>query len=611
MPVWEPPSPRTKTSPVYIPRPGWKPLLLAATLLGAFGVFYFTRPGNAPVRPKPSPAAVAHALQYELLTDINPSNWSTLGWSPDKHTVVDVISTSSSSGVQLASHAEFWDMLSSRKLHGVDDLPDAGLLWPPDGGPIAAGSHEATINLVEPSTGSIVRTLTIPAPVEMPAMSFRNSRFAVRRMGNFLVGWSSGGHHLVSMASLVADDSLSTDTNADTTKVESVSYATVQVWDTASGNLLRNFVVADDPMSTSIVQVRLSPDGRLLAVVSYETNQDMGVPSIAVHLWDVEKGSSIVSPPSMQTSGSVPGFVPSSQDVGYIEWSQSGDLLAVANGSSIGLLEPGKAQYSRMLVGAPFSTIVPLSTASTTAHPTILPATDTAMPRTTPSATTTAIYPILPVPPLPPTSVGSSQPTGPLGLPMIPMPISTAGLMPGSGAIIGSGPVGFMQPSSPFSNVPLIGQLVPQGPLIPAPTPTLNLTQPGTVQIISWSPKGDLLASYDGRAVWVWDVAKGTVRSIIDLGPSNQPGNYVSFRPSRQSGPVAWSLDGTLLATLSSDGWSGPPAVHLWDPATGAEVRELGRGAMQIEWSPYADVLAITYPGRTELWGVRSSLEEK
>lgn len=592
MPVWEPTARKERGRQVAYSRRRRGPvLLLAAVLLGAFGVFYFTRQGNAPVRAKPSPAAVAHASQYQLLTnmDADPASW--MAWSPDKHTVAALNASNSPRGASAAGMstptlpaAEFYDLLSSRTVLGSDGIAGWGLLWSPGGSVVASSPYTATISLLDPATGRITHRLTVPPPAELPPTSSRGRPFSRLSIQGLPVGWISDGRYLVSLASLAADDTLPSERLTPGVVSDYVAYATVQVWDAVSGDLVRNFVVADKARIMNIGQVRLSPDGATLALVSTDSGNGKAVPSISVSLWDTASGRQLAGPPIQLLSATPGGPVTS-----YIEWSPDSRTLAVANGPAVGLLERGKTQYSRTLGGQPGAPVPNTATPAMSAP--LIFATATAM-----------RYP----PPPMPVSTG-----GPGALPPIPLPVSTAGFMPGSGAIIGSGPAGFMQPSSPFSNVPLIGQLVPQGPPVPAPTPTLDPAQPGSVQIISWSPTGDLLASYDGRAVRVWDVAKGTVRSIIDLGTSNRQGNYASFRPGRQNGPLAWSLDGTMLATLNSDGWSGPPAVHLWDPATGAEVRELGRGAMQIEWSPYADVLAIRYPGRTELWGVRSSLEGK
>lgn len=569
----EPPAYIPVHEPVSLRARKWLLLLAALLVVGAASVF-FTQQRTTVKRAAPSASAVAHAARYDLLTSLRLASWSTLGWSPDRQTVAG-LSVPVALGAP-TGRLQLWNMLTSRTVSEVASLSDIGVLWSPDGGTLASTSYTATINLVDTTSGKLARTLTVPVPAEMPAKSPRNRPFVRVSTSSFLVGWAAGGRYLVSMASTGADDLLPSDTGVGAASF--VSYVTVQVWEVAGGKLARNFVVADDPSATRIVQVRLSPTGKTLAIASYDISKSTGGHSANVRLWDVESGHSLTGPPPMQVAGSMPGApVPL-----YIEWSPDSRTLAVANGPAIRLLEPGKTQYSRILAGSATPTAVPFSAAST------------AVP------TNPALAPV-------PVSTGVAV--------SFPLPISTAGLMPGAGPIISSGPIAPpAQPGPQFPVLPNIFPMPPQGPPLPVPTPTLDPADFGSVQILAWSPAGDLLASYDGRSVRLWDVAGAAVRSIIDLGQNGSTGNFAFNQAGGRYGPIAWSPDGGLLATLNGDGWSGPPSVHLWDPATGVEVRQLGRGAMQIEWSAYADVLAVSYagnPGKLELWGVRNSITSK
>lgn len=566
----EPPAYIPVHEPISLRARKWL-LLLAGLLIASVAGVFFTQRTSVP-HATPSASAVAHAARYDLLTSLRIASWSTLGWSPDRHTVAGL----GASGTLGASpgRLQLWNMLTSRIVSEIASPPDSGLLWSPDGGTLASTSYTATINLINTASGKLARRLTVPVPAEMPAKSPRNRPFTQVSTRSFLVGWAVGGRYLVSMASTGADDFVPSDAGVGAASF--VSYVSVQVWEVAGGKLARNFVVADDPNATRIVQVRLSPTGKTLAIASYDISKNTGIRSANVRLWEVESGLSLAGPQPMQVAGSMPE-APARL---YIEWSPDGRTLAVANGPTIRLLEPGKTQYSRILAGS-----------------------------ATPTAATSTVAAVPANPTRPPMPVSTAFPI------LLPLPIGTAGLMPGAGPIIGSGPSAPpAQPGPPFPSLPNIFPMPPQGPPLPAPTPTLDPANFGPVQILAWSPAGDLLASYDGRSVRLWDVAGGAVRSIIDLGQSRSMDNFASNGASGQTGPIAWSPDGGLLVTLNGDGWSGPPSVHLWDPATGVEVRQLGRDAMRIEWSPYADVLAVSYagnPGKIELWGVRESVTGK
>jgi WD40 repeat protein len=121
---------------------------------------------------------------------------------------------------------------------------------------------------------------------------------------------------------------------------------------------------------------------------------------------------------------------------------------------------------------------------------------------------------------------------------------------------------------------------------------------------LALSPEGKMLAlglwsggGNEPSQTFLWDVADG--KQIAEL-----PGDAAA-------GPMAFSPDGSLLATVCGDG-----AVRLWDTANGKEVRSLGgekdRVSLALVFSPDGRTLAVAgyghddKPGSVRLWELAS-----
>jgi WD40 repeat protein len=119
---------------------------------------------------------------------------------------------------------------------------------------------------------------------------------------------------------------------------------------------------------------------------------------------------------------------------------------------------------------------------------------------------------------------------------------------------------------------------------------------------VAFSPDGWLLASLSSKAVKLWDAATGAeVRTLGRVGGLNRYG-------------LAFSPDGRQLAVTTHD-----PAVILWDVATGRQVRAL-RGhtsaVKNVAYSPDGHVLASgagdiarSQPGEVKVWEAATGQE--
>ncbi|MEV7008959.1 pentapeptide repeat-containing protein, partial [Streptosporangium sp. NPDC051022] len=117
----------------------------------------------------------------------------------------------------------------------------------------------------------------------------------------------------------------------------------------------------------------------------------------------------------------------------------------------------------------------------------------------------------------------------------------------------------------------------------------LTILPDGSARTVAWSPDGTLLASASGgKRAHIWDPTTGAL--IRTLG--DRIGRVHT---------VAWSPDGTHLATGGDNG-----TVHLWDLATGTPTRTLEDhtgSVLPMAWSPDGTHLATGGDnGTVHLW---------
>jgi WD40 repeat protein len=141
-----------------------------------------------------------------------------------------------------------------------------------------------------------------------------------------------------------------------------------------------------------------------------------------------------------------------------------------------------------------------------------------------------------------------------------------------------------------------------------APTDESVLTLPGIHSYsIAFSPDGKILASGEGAAIRLWDVASGReLRSLSAPFRASKNGEHMYS--------VAFSPGGSMLA--SSDWGSDDDSLHgyyhvvrLWDVASGRELRTLttqSGNAEGIAFSPDGRILASGDRNNVKLWDVES-----
>ncbi len=116
--------------------------------------------------------------------------------------------------------------------------------------------------------------------------------------------------------------------------------------------------------------------------------------------------------------------------------------------------------------------------------------------------------------------------------------------------------------------------------------------------VIAWSPDGKMLASGyddDNAPIHLWDVATG-----------KEVRQFVGHKEAVDS--LVWSSDGKMLASGGSDG-----TISLWDVITGKEIRRVGwlaghrHNVLSVAWSPDGKTLASGGQDTTiRLWDIAS-----
>jgi WD40 repeat protein/class 3 adenylate cyclase len=122
----------------------------------------------------------------------------------------------------------------------------------------------------------------------------------------------------------------------------------------------------------------------------------------------------------------------------------------------------------------------------------------------------------------------------------------------------------------------------------------------GSVNQVAWSPNGSLLATAgkDG-SVWFWDGASGEVQTSIQPVPSGGS----SAASERIVYSLAWSPDGRYLTTGSGDGY-----IRVWEVSSGEktiEVRAHEQYVTFLAWSPLEErLVSAGADGRARVWNV-------
>lgn len=223
-----------------------------------------------------------------------------------------------------------WDVASGRQIAAVDGYPGGPLdaAWSPDGGFIVTSDRDDAIRFRDAGTGADVRStlrylrrtvgpIALSPDGAVMAVSLRDDHTVqLEDLTNQWDGHALTGHDGPVTAIAWAPDGARLAT-ADST-------GSVRLWDTQTGEQLRELTGSDEPIST----IAWSPDGAILASAVREG---------AIWLWAPDTG---------QQMGQIPGHVDD------IAWSPDGTLIAcVGADETIRLWDPFLKDRIRQIVG--------------------------------------------------------------------------------------------------------------------------------------------------------------------------------------------------------------------------------------------------------------------
>lgn len=120
------------------------------------------------------------------------------------------------------------------------------------------------------------------------------------------------------------------------------------------------------------------------------------------------------------------------------------------------------------------------------------------------------------------------------------------------------------------------------------------------VNQVAWAPDGSLLATAgDDGIVWLWDGINGEQRSLLHVAPTSA----ISVASDRIVSSLAWSADGSRLATGSGDGY-----IRLWVLSSGENTLTLKAHEQSINflaWSPLEErLVSAGGDGLARVWKV-------
>lgn len=327
--------------------------LVLALALGLLGIVLYqqTEQSSASSR-RPSQAALTLAASFTHLYDISSTEAGTLVWSPDGTMLAvpgQYVRISGSSGPSVGP-VTILDVATGRKIKEFS-LPTQAreLTWSPDGHMLAATTAGSDVYLLNTTSGTVERTITMPLPPNFPQTSpVKHLPWQHLYFRPQAVSWSTTSNHLIIVANISASNGrVDIDHYQED---EGVGYITVQEWDAGTGKLLRNTVLPPSARPWS-----LSPDGDALLLEETKYRAATQTHTTTWQIWNV--------PQAVATSGvSGPLLDDLSQTLmSPALWSPDSSRFAVINGRSLVIVDraTGGAQHILPEQLAPTYTSVP------------------------------------------------------------------------------------------------------------------------------------------------------------------------------------------------------------------------------------------------------------
>jgi WD40 repeat protein len=178
------------------------------------------------------------------------------------------------------STARLWDADTGVELLVLRTV--ASVAFAPDGRRLAVAGSDGAVRLLDPTTGSIVKTLRGDGPVRAVAFAPDGRRLVT--VGGAVQLWDVATGRVLSAPRGLVADIHSVVFAPDGRRLAAASGAGVQLWDAATGrelNALRGYDGSIGLVGISILRVAFAPDGRRLA-----TAESGGT----VRLWDAATG---------------------------------------------------------------------------------------------------------------------------------------------------------------------------------------------------------------------------------------------------------------------------------------------------------------------------------
>jgi WD40 repeat protein len=454
--------------------------------------------------------------------------------------------------------ARIWDPATGKVLQTLTGHRDAiyAAAWSPDGTRIATASQDSTARIWDPTTGRTTAVITAGSGVTTVVWSPDGTRIATSADNTVQIWDPTTGSITTTISVDPSETGIDVAWNREGTRIATAHGGTARISDPTTGTTITTFPGYVDTMAWS-------PDGTRIATAAGQT----------ARIWDLPIGTITVS-------GAI---IASSRVVPPLAWNSDGTRIATAGGQTVRIWDAATGKVLQTLTGHTGTVAAVawnrdgtrIATASDDKTARIWdPATGKVLQRLTGHTGTVAAVAwnrdgtrI---------ATASDDKTARIWDPATGKVLQRLTGHTGTVAAVAWNRDGTRIATEAADDTARIWN-----PITGKTMAAISAKAP--VATVVWSPDGARIATAGGKTARIWDPATGKVlqtltthTDIITRGPA--------YAGAERYPAVAWSPDGTRIATFSGD--EGDKRVRVWNPVTGQAAVTFTGFVIAAAWSP-------------------------